>query len=179
LRARGIVAAAALLALSAAACRKPEAVEPPERAPAKAEAPAAPAFELKGLGGGTVRLEDLRGKVALVDFWATFCEPCRESMPELQALYARRKGQGFTVLGVSMDAYPGEVGAFVKALKVDYPIALDPENRTRAPWGVRGLPTAVLLDREGRIRRRWLGTDESAAREMEEAVAALLKEEAR
>lgn len=179
MRARRLLTAAALLALSAAACRKHEAAEVPERAPAKAEAPAAPAFELKKLGGGTVRLEDLRGKVALVDFWATFCEPCRESMPELQAMYARRKGPDFTVLGVSMDPYSDEVGAFVKDLRVSYPIALDPENRTRVPWGVRGLPTAVLLDREGRIRRRWLGTDESAAQEMEEAVAALLEEEAR
>ena len=137
---------------------------------------AAPEFELNDLAGRAVKLSDFRGKVVLLDFWATYCGPCRDSIPEFQRMFERFRGRGLEVVGVNMDAGAGEAAEYAKALKMGYTVLLDPENRTRTPFGVRGLPTTLLLDRSGAVRRTWVGYDREGAKGIERDVEALLKE---
>lgn len=118
-------------------------------------ADAAPDFELPVLSGGSVRLHDHLGKdVVLLDFWATFCQPCLVSMPELDRLYDKYKARGLVVLGVSIDeaAAQGRVRGEVAKLGVTFPILLDQETRVVAMYNPRATaPYSVLIGREGRV----------------------------
>lgn len=120
-------------------------------------------------------LADFRGKVVLLDFWATYCLPCHESIPFFQRLYERYGGRGLEVVGVSVDAYAGHVPEFVRERGMTYAVALDPEQATPGLYGYRTLPTTFLLDREGRILRRWAGFDSAIAEEMEKEILAALE----
>ena len=119
----------------------------------------APTFTLRDLGGNEVTLEGLRGRVVLLDFWATWCAPCLKSMPELEALHRRLGAKGLTVLGVSIDEDgPAKVRKFAKARKVTYPIAIDSaEAPAWADYRVKAVPAAFLIDRDGRIVAQWTG----------------------
>ncbi|MFH2201567.1 MAG: TlpA disulfide reductase family protein [Elusimicrobiota bacterium] len=136
----------------------------------------APEFALKDLTGRIVRLADFKGKVVLIDFWATYCLPCRDAIPELQALHDKHQAEGFAVIGISVDAYAGHVPDFVRELGVKYPVVLDPEQETARSFGFSQLPTTFLVDRSGRIRRKWLGYDPAIAEEIHREVAAALQD---
>lgn len=114
-----------------------------------------PDFELRALNGDSYRLSEQLGEhVVLLDFWATYCEPCLRSMPTLDALYAKYKAQGFLVLGVSIDAADSlpEVRAHVQKLGVTFPILLDQETRVVALYNPKtSAPYSVLIGRDGRI----------------------------
>lgn len=114
-------------------------------------------FALPDLAGKTVRLSDFKGRAVLVDFWATWCGPCLDELPDLKALYAKYKDRGFTIVGISIDDMGKEVvGPFVRENQVSYPILLagpDPVQGFQVP----GLPTAYLIDRRGFIVKRYLG----------------------
>ena len=117
----------------------------------------APAFELKDLTGKTISSEGLKGQVVLIDFWATWCAPCRKSMPELQALHEKYASRGFSVLGVSIDeGGTSKVKKFVAGAKISYPIAMD-SDRTPAwdAFRVKAVPAAFLIDRQGNIVAQW------------------------
>ena len=119
---------------------------------------AAPDFALSSLSGGTVRLADLRSKVVLVNFWATWCVPCRMEMPALEALYQRYKDAGLVVLAINLDTLSSaSVEAFVKEVAVTFPIVLDPAWSTAKLYQVRGLPTTYLIDRAGNVVVREVG----------------------
>lgn len=119
----------------------------------------APGFALRTLTGESVSVTALRGKVVLVDFWATWCAPCRRSMPELQTLHERYGARGFSVLGVSIDERAdAKVKKFVAAQKVRYPIAID--GGTVPAWQayrVKSVPAAFLLDASGQVVAQWTG----------------------
>ena len=123
----------------------------------------APGFELEDLAGNAISTESLRGKVVLLDFWATWCAPCRESMPRLQAMHDRYAKQGFTVVGVSIDeGGSAKIRKFVASRKITYPVAVDSE--TAPAWDsyrVKAVPAAYLIDREGNIVAQWTGTPAS------------------
>lgn len=124
----------------------------------KPEAPRpAPALSLRDLAGKTVNLKDYRGKVVLVDFWATFCAPCVKSMPKLQKLQDQHAAKGLVVLGVATDE-EGEkvVRPFVAKTKVTYPILIDNAAAWKA-YGVETLPALFLVDRNGQIVKRFGG----------------------
>jgi peroxiredoxin/YHS domain-containing protein len=119
----------------------------------------APAWNAKTLAGKPVSLADYRGQVVLLDFWATWCAPCRKSMPELNALHAKLEDRGFSVLGLSIDEDgPAKVKKYVAAKKIGYPIALDAATATTwEAYRVKAVPAAFLIDREGRIVAQWTG----------------------
>ncbi len=118
----------------------------------------APDFTLKTLDGKDVKLSDFRGKAVLLNFWATYCQPCKIEMPwfgELQKQYA---GQGLQVLGVAMDdASPDEIRKFAKELGADYPILIGKESVGDQYGGLQFLPTTFYIDRQGKIVDRVFG----------------------
>lgn len=109
------------------------------------------------VSGKPKKLSEYKGQVVLVDFWATWCDPCLESIPDLIKLHKAYSAKGFTVLGVSTDALgKNVVGPFVKAHKMPYPILLS-ESEIPEGWPVPGYPTSFLLDKDGRVVKRYLG----------------------
>ena len=135
----------------------------------------APAFSLKALDGTVLSNESLKGKVVLLDFWATWCTPCHKTMPELQALHRKYADRGFAVVGISIDeGGPKKVKKFVASRKIIYPIALDSEkNPAWDAYRVKAVPAAFLLDRDGRIVAQWTGAPALSA-ELEGKLASLL-----
>jgi peroxiredoxin len=118
---------------------------------------AADDFTLPTLDGGTFRLADQRGKVVLVNFWATWCPPCLEEMPAMQRLWARHKDAGFVLVAVSLDADSKKVPPFVKAHGLAFSIALDPKMEVADKYGVRALPSSFVVDRQGTMTGLALG----------------------
>jgi peroxiredoxin len=139
-----------------------------------AGAAVAPDFELSTLSGGHERLSDHRGKdVVLIDFWATFCEPCLLALPELDALYQRERARGFVVFAVSIDeaASTARVRNEVTKLGLTYPILLDPDTRIVSLYNPRATaPYSVLVGRDGRILRRQEGYTSGERENLERAV---------
>lgn len=116
------------------------------------------ALALPALDGRTLSLNDFSGKVVLVDFWATWCPPCRAEMPDLVKLHRDLAPKGFTILGVAMDEDGAEaVRAFTALQPIPYPVVLNGAAGAPAGWPVPGLPTAYLIGRDGKLLRRWLG----------------------
>lgn len=133
---------------------------------------AAPAFALKDIAGKPLKLADFRGKVVLIDFWATWCVPCRVEIPhfiELQKKYASR---GFSMIGISMDDEPGLVAPFAKKHGMNYPVVIGDGPLGEKYGGILGLPVAFIIDRNGIIRERYDGV--TSAETFEKAVVALL-----
>jgi thiol-disulfide isomerase/thioredoxin len=136
-----------------------------------------PAFRYPTLAGDTVSNVSLGGKVVLVNFWATWCPPCKVEMPLLQSMAERHAAAGLVVLGLSRDrAAPTEVAAFLAERGITYPVAIVGPDAERSFGGVQGYPTSFLLDRSGRIRHKALGP--LAMVSFEPAVRRLLTESA-
>ncbi len=107
-------------------------------------------FTLTDLSGKPWHLRDLKGQVLLVNFWATWCPPCRKEMPDLQALYDKYKGQGFLVLSIS-DEESATVVPFIAEKKITYPVLLDPGRKVNDAFMVEGIPKSFVYDREGKL----------------------------
>jgi len=114
-------------------------------------------FTLPLASGQTFRLSDHRGQVVFLNFWATWCPPCREEMPAMERLYRRQKGAGFVLVAVSVDADPSVVAPFLQAHGLTFPVALDPKMDLANGYGVRALPSSFLIDRQGNLRAMALG----------------------
>ncbi|MCD8523926.1 MAG: TlpA family protein disulfide reductase [Saccharospirillaceae bacterium] len=113
----------------------------------------APAFKLPQLTQkGQISLASYKGKVVYVDFWASWCGPCRKSLPMLNELRAELKGQGFEVLAINLDEDVKDARAFLKEFPVSYPTLYDGDGKTPTAFGLRGMPTSYLIDRQGRIQ---------------------------
>ena len=107
-------------------------------------------FTLTDLQGKEWTLKSLKGKVVLVNFWATWCPPCRKEIPDLDALYSRFKDSGFVILGIS-DEEEGKVRPFATTQKIKYPILLDPGRKVTERFRVGGIPKSFIYDREGKL----------------------------
>lgn len=121
-------------------------------APAPVIGAPAPDFELMDLQGETTSLTELRGGVVLLNFWATWCGPCRLEMPTLQDKYDEFREADFTVLGVNFDESQEDVRAFGEELGLTFPLLLDPGGRVQRLYNVRGYPSTVIVDAQGVIR---------------------------
>jgi len=119
----------------------------------------APEFSLPVPGGPDVTLSALRGRVVFVNFWATWCAPCREEAPSLERLYQTLHNEGFEVLGISIDAEKDEaaVDTFKREFGLTFPIPRDPHQRVYAAYQVSGVPETLLVDRSGRVLERFVG----------------------
>ena len=140
------------------------------------EHPAVPApdFTLKDLGGKDVSLSGLKGKVVMLDFWATWCPPCRESIPALTAIHEEYAAKGVEIVGVSMDEDFSAVAPFVKEKAIPYTILLGGQSDLSDVYRVRGIPTIYLLDRKGNLQRQWVGFDPRLPGEWRKAIDSLL-----
>lgn len=135
----------------------------------------APDFTLKDADGKTVHLSDYKGKVVLLDFWATWCGPCRIEIPWFTDMENKRKDKGFEVLGVSMDDNGWEdVKPFLAEMKVNYRVVIGDDPTTQAYGGVDSLPTTFLIDKQGKIAAIHIGL--ANRKEFEDGVDALLQE---
>ena len=126
-------------------------------APAPVVGAPAPDFTLQDTGGAAVSLSGQKGKVVLVNFWATWCGPCRLEMPAMQQRYSTYKDQGFVVLAVDYDEPLADVSAFAQELNLTFPILLDPGANVNNLYRIVGYPTSFFVDREGKITRLHLG----------------------
>ncbi len=112
----------------------------------------APGWQLQSIEGKTVKLSDYKGKVVVLNFWATWCPPCREEIPDLVSLQKQYAAQGLVVLGVSMDqGGPAKVASFAKKYGVNYPVVMGDEKTSEAYGGIQVLPTTFIIDRKGNI----------------------------
>jgi peroxiredoxin len=134
----------------------------------------APAFKVKSLGGEPVTLSSIKSKATLVDFWATWCKPCVESMPDLQHLHETLGAKGLAVVGISLDEGSAKsVKSFADKHKITYSLAMANEEAVKG-YKIRVIPALFLIDKEGRIVRQWAGKPNK--KEVDEAVSSLLKE---
>ena len=124
----------------------------------------APDFNLMGMDGKTHTLEDLKGKFVLVNFWATWCNPCKVEMPLLEKLHQTLKSEKFTVLGLHVGPGPENIEEFMKLMPISFPIYVDMDLEVN--WGVPGLPTTFLMNPEGKLIYRAVGKREFASDEM-------------
>ena len=129
-----------------------------------------PALVLKDLQGAPHDLARYRGKVVLVNFWATWCEPCREEMPSMQALKRKLAGRPFEVLAVNFAESENKVSEFLRRFPLDFTIVLDRNSAARRDWSVKVLPTSFVIGPDGRIRYAVIGdldwADEAVAKEV-------------
>lgn len=117
-----------------------------------------PSWHYPSLGGELLSSDSLRGQVVLVNFWATWCAPCRVEMPALEAMYHRHRSRGFVIVGLAVDQAPtDEVAAFVRERGITYPIAHVGREAEARFGGVRGYPTSFLIGRDGTVRHVVLG----------------------
>jgi peroxiredoxin len=114
-------------------------------------------FALPTIDGGSFRLLEQRGKVVLVNFWATWCAPCLEEMPAMERLWRRHKDAGFVLVAVSVDTDPKKVPPFVSARKFSFPVVVDPKMAVAEKYGVRAVPSSFVVDRTGTMAGVALG----------------------
>jgi peroxiredoxin len=113
---------------------------------------AAPDFSLAARDGGKVRLGDLRGQVVMINFWATWCGPCRQEMPLLAQLNTKYEPLGFTLLGVNVEPDSAAAVTWLKGMPVTFPILFDTSSVVAGSFGVEGMPSTVFVDRKGQVR---------------------------
>jgi peroxiredoxin len=130
-------------------------------------------FTLKDLDGKTVRLADYQGKVVLLEFWATWCGPCKQSMPELERLYEAYKDRGFEIIAISMDESESAVREFVEEYGLTFTVVIDDED-VNSSYGVFSIPTTFILDKSGQVVKKHLGFAPGLFDSFSEEIEALL-----
>ncbi|TQV86579.1 TlpA family protein disulfide reductase [Aliikangiella coralliicola] len=113
---------------------------------------AAPDFTLKSLTGENLRLSDFRGQVVLLNFWASWCGPCRQEMPILDEIHKKYEPLGFAVLGVNVDLKSEKAIDYLRGTPVKFPILLDPKSKVSEQYSVSAMPSTAIIDRDGNVR---------------------------
>src|SRR5262245_50702899 len=138
---------------------------------------AAPVLELAGLDGAKHRLEDYRGRVVLVNFWATWCAPCLEEMPSIEKLRRSLDARRFAVLAVNVGEGPAKAAAFAEKMQLGgFNILLDRDIKTSRAWGARVLPATFIVDPDGKVRYSYYGAIDWSRRDVRAAIAKLIVE---
>lgn len=137
----------------------------------------APDFELPDLEETTVRLSDYRGKVVFLNFWATWCQPCREEMPSMEVLYQQFKRDGLVVLAVSIDRVTTaqEIPPFVKSMNLTFPVLVDSWGQTDKRYKLMGVPETYIIDQQGVLREKVIGPRDWTLLDNLQIVTQLLK----
>ncbi|SRR5690606_31294926 len=136
----------------------------------------APDFTLESRSGGTVTLSELKGQVVMVNFWATWCGPCRQEMPHLEALYQRYKDLGFTLLGVNVEDNRAGADKWLAERPVSFPILFDPKNEVSKLYDVVAMPSTVMVGRDGTMRFIHHGYQPGYENDYQTQIRALLRE---
>ncbi len=137
---------------------------------------AAPDFTLRTAAGGNLRLQEQRGQVVLVNFWATWCGPCKQEMPHLNRLYDKYRKSGFTLLGVNVDDDPRQAVALAERMGLKFPVLLDADKAVIKRYDMGSMPATVLIDRDGRVRYLHRGYREGMELSYEQQIRELVKE---
>ena len=137
---------------------------------------AAPDFTLRRADGPNLRLQEQRGRVVMVNFWATWCGPCRQEMPHLNRLHAKYRDAGFMMLGVNIDEDAAKAIGLSKRLGLDFPILLDTDKKVSQLYNLTTMPSTLLIDRDGRVRHVHLGYKDGYEVTYEKQIRELLKE---
>jgi len=133
-------------------------------------------FTLKTNQGNNLRLAEQRGNVVLLNFWASWCGPCRQEMPKLDALYQRYQSAGFTVLGINVETDSAAADNLLKKIPVSFPILYDTDTRVSQSYQVDAMPTSVLIDRNGEMRQLHRGYKPGYEELYRQQIKELLKE---
>jgi len=137
----------------------------------------APNFKLKSLDGKAVELKSLKGKIVVIDFWATWCPPCRITLPLMNNIYKKTRGKDVEVFGISTDRVSSQkVREFAKKMNLSMPILHDRNGTVSRKYGIRGIPAMFIIDQQGNIHDRHVGADRSLDKKVLEEIAKLLKE---
>ena len=138
----------------------------------------APAFQLSGRGGKTIDLSQFKGQVVMINFWATWCGPCRQEMPLLEDIYKKYRPMGFTLVGVNVEPATGDPEGWLSKLpkQVTFPVAFDVDSKVSKLYKVAGMPTTVFIDRKGNVRALHKGYKAGDEGEYLNQIRALLKE---
>jgi thiol-disulfide isomerase/thioredoxin len=131
---------------------------------------AAPRFVLPGRAAAPVALDSLRAKVVLVDFWASWCVPCRKSFPWMASLHDRYGAKGLSIVAINLDKERPDAESFLAKYPAPFTVAFDPAGKTAEAYGVRGMPTTVLVGPDGTILARHLGFDPRHTKELESLI---------
>jgi thiol-disulfide isomerase/thioredoxin len=137
---------------------------------------ATPALSQPDLAGRTVDLKDLRGRVVLVNFWATWCDPCREEMPSFERLRAKLEGKPFEVITVNYGEGVAKISEFMRLQNLTLTVLLDPDKEVAAAWKAGGLPMTFLVDAQGKVRYSAFGESDWSVGEPLRIVQSLLAE---
>lgn len=138
----------------------------------------APDFTLKDLKGTQVTLKNFKGRVVFLNFWATWCPPCRREMPSMERLYKQLKDRDFTMLAVDMQESEKRVRAFISEFSLSFPVLLDLNGDISSLYGIVGLPTTYIIDREGKIIGKAVGPRDWSSQESKQLFQSLLKKSA-
>ena len=155
------------LALSLGACLA---------APAAVPSGSAPDFTLRTADGQNLRLQEQRGQVVMVNFWATWCGPCKVEMPHLNKLYDKYKASGFVLLGVNVDEDPRAAVGLAQRMGLHFPVLLDAEKKVSRQYDLSTMPSTVLIDRDGRVRHVHRGYRDGYELTYDQQIRDLLKE---
>ena len=136
----------------------------------------APDFTLKSVAGPNLRLQEQRGQVVMINFWATWCGPCRQEMPHLNRIYDKYRSTGFVLLGVNIDDDPRAAADLAAKLGLRFPVLLDTDKKVSRVYDMSAMPATLLVDRDGRVRYIHRGYRDGVEKTYEEQVRSLLKE---
>jgi thiol-disulfide isomerase/thioredoxin len=114
--------------------------------------PPAPEFKLANRAGGELTLSGLKGQVVMINFWASWCGPCRQEFPALDQIYSKYKPMGFQMIAINVESEKADAERFLGQTPVGFPILFDPDNKVSGNYGVSAMPTTFLVDRQGRLR---------------------------
>lgn len=125
---------------------------------------------------GRVKLSDFKGQVVYVDFWASWCTPCRKSFPWMSEIQKRYQAQGLNIVAINLDQQPEQAQHFLKQMPASFTVAFDPEGKTAEHYNVQGMPSSYLIDRKGQLRQTHIGFRDKDKDRLEQSIIELLNE---